>query len=291
MVEVRVALGHPRPSLENYRHALATWSAQYLVARVDGAPVACGMSVLFPGAEADHLLWADASVLPAFRSRGIGAQLLRLLSGRARELTKDGLKVEVKSDDPQSIRFVEHRGFVEMEREEEVELDLADLADVPPVQVPDGIEIVSYTDRPDLEQGMYDTDREASEDIPGLASGVQPGFDEWRTFAIDRPSRDLDLTLLALAGDEVVGVAYMERYGDRGFHNLTGVRRAWRGRGVATALKRTQISGARASGMKKLVTESHEDNAPMRTLNLKLGYRPTVANIVYHGPLQGDGTD
>jgi hypothetical protein len=33
------------------------------------------------------------------------------------------------------------------------------------------------------------------------------------------------------------------------------------------------------------VTESQHENEPMRTLNLKLGYAPTVANIVYRGPL------
>ena len=65
-------------------------------------------------------------------------------------------------------------------------------------------------------------------------------FEEWRSFAIERPSRDHELTLLALAGGEVVGVAYLEK---EGFHNLTGVRRAWRGRGVASALKRAADRG------------------------------------------------
>ena len=49
---------------------------------------------------------------------------------------------------------------------------------------------------------MYEVDREASADIPGLASSHDPTFEEWRSFAIERPSRDLDLTLLALADGE-----------------------------------------------------------------------------------------
>ena len=40
-----------------------------------------------------------------------------------------------------------------------------------------------------------------------------------------------------------------------------------------------------AKGVKRLVTESQHENLPMRQLNEKLGYRPTVANIVYQGPL------
>jgi hypothetical protein len=34
-----------------------------------------------------------------------------------------------------------------------------------------------------------------------------------------------------------------------------------------------------------MVTGSQHDNLPMRDLNEKLGYRPTIANIVYQGPL------
>ena len=132
---------------------------------------------------------------------------------------------------------------------------------------------------------MYEVDREASADIPGLASSHDADFEEWRIFAIERPSRALDLTFLAIADGRVVGVAYMELAGDRCFHNLTGVRREWRGRGVASALKRAQIAGATAKGVKRLVTESQHENQPMRRLNEKLGYRPTVANIVYQGPL------
>jgi mycothiol synthase len=61
--------------------------------------------------------------------------------------------------------------------------------------------------------------------------------------------------------------------------------RSWRGRGVASAMKRAQITGAHARGVKRLVTESQHENIPMHNLNEKLGYRPTIANIVYQGPL------
>jgi hypothetical protein len=46
-----------------------------------------------------------------------------------------------------------------------------------------------------------------------------------------------------------------------------------------------QIAGAHARGVKRLVTESQHENLHMRQLNEKLGYRPTVGNVVYRGPL------
>ena len=286
MIDVRCVVdGSARPPLENLHHARRSMDGRYLVARVEGVAVGCAMSVVFPGMSADPFLWGDVSVLPAHRSRGIGGELLRRVSARGRELGKQGLQLEVKAGDAHSIRFVEQRGFAETEREHEVELDPAALGEPPAVQPPPGVEIVSYAQRPDLEEEMYEVDREATADIPGLASSFDQTFEEWRRFAVERPTRDFDLTFLALAGGRVVGVAYMETLGETCFHNLTGVRREWRGRGVASALKRAQIAGAHARGITKLTTGSQEDNAPMRRLNEKLGYRPTIANIVYQGPL------
>src|SRR5262249_45205137 len=154
----------------------------------------------------------------------------------------------------------------EIEREHEVVFDLGALAAPPPVDAPAGVEIVSYAQRRDLEGGMYEGDREASADIPGLAAGHGQTFEGWRTHAIARPSRNSDLTLLALADGRVVGVAYMDGSGERCFHLLTGVARDWRGRGVASALKRGQIAAAHQADVKWLVTESQHENLPMRSL-------------------------
>jgi RimJ/RimL family protein N-acetyltransferase len=95
------------------------------------------------------------------------------------------------------------------------------------------------------------------------------------------------LTFIALAGDQVIGYAGLDHYGDDAFHGLTAVKRAWRGQGVATALKRSQIAAAKERGIKRLVTESEERNTPMRRLNEKLGYRPepSLSTVVLRGPL------
>lgn len=285
LVEVRRAVTEHAPDLDNLRHAQRSMSAVHLLARLDGEPVGCGMSCVFPGDAGSPFLWADASVVPAFRRRGIGETLLRQVSARGRELGKEGLQLQVVEDDEESIRFVEKRGYREVEREQEVVLELRSLEAAPPVEPPPGVVIVTRAERPDLEREMYEVDREASGDIPGLASSLQQTFEQWRSFAIERPSRDPELTFLALAGDRVVGVAYLDVIGGTPHHSLTGVVRDWRGRGVAIALKRAQIGAALARGHERLVTESHENNVPMRRLNENLGYQPRPGTITYRGPL------
>ena len=69
------------------------------------------------------------------------------------------------------------------------------------------------------------------------------------------------------------------------WHDMTAVGRRWRGRGVATTLKRATIAWAIAHGLELLETGNDDDNAPMRAVNLKLGYRPIPDMLTFRGPL------
>ena len=69
------------------------------------------------------------------------------------------------------------------------------------------------------------------------------------------------------------------------YHDMTAVRRAYRGRGIAGALKRATIAWAVAHGLEALDTGNDELNAPMRAVNLALGYRPAPDWIGLQGPL------
>ena len=100
----------------------------------------------------------------------------------------------------------------------------------------------------------------------------------------DRP----EATFIALAGDEVIGYAKFSLTAAQpttAHHDLTGVKRAWRGRGVARALKATQITWAKANAYEEVRTRNDERNAPIRHLNREFGYRPTVGRIYLKGPL------
>jgi GNAT superfamily N-acetyltransferase len=146
------------------------------------------------------------------------------------------------------------------------------------------VRIVSRAERPDVVEPMYEVSRAADEDVPGARVR---SFEEFRAVDIDRPARLPELCFVAIAGGEVIGYAILEDYGSEAHHGLTAVKRSWRRRGVALALKRTQIAAAKARGFRRLVTESEERNEPMRNLNLKLGYRPEpgLSMVVLRGPL------
>ena len=269
-------------TLEGFRHRERTWDALHFTAFLDGEPAGSGWT----GPRQDVALWTGFGSVPAKRGRGLGSALYGAVSGVARERELDGLFLEVLMADPDSLEWVERRGFEEVERQEALALELAGVGSVT-IEPPDGIEIVTRSKRPDLVREMYEVGVEAARDIPGLDGGKDPSFEKWAAFEIERPSRDPELCFIALAGARVVGFASLDVFPDDVFHGLTAVAREWRGRGVASALKRSQIAAAKERGFRRLLTESQHENEPMRRLNEKLGFRPepSMSTIVLRGPL------
>jgi RimJ/RimL family protein N-acetyltransferase len=66
---------------------------------------------------------------------------------------------------------------------------------------------------------------------------------------------------------------------------MTAVARDWRGRGIATTLKRATIAWAAGNGLEALESANDVDNAPMRAVNQRLGYRPLPDEVYVRGPV------
>jgi GNAT superfamily N-acetyltransferase len=171
-----------------------------------------------------------------------------------------------------------------------VSLDLTQIEE-PGVELPDGVTITTWAERPDLIRGIYDVALEAVPDIPGDEEDEVEPFEDWLAHEMqagpgDRP----EATFVALADDEVVGYSKFSLSDAQptvAHHDLTGVKRAWRNRGVARALKQAQIAWAKRSGYKRLETSNEERNEPIRRLNASFGYRPSGGHTLYRGPLSG----
>lgn len=238
----------------------------------------------FPG------LWANVAVLPGARRHGLGSALYAAVSEHARSAGKELLVGRTTEDEADALAFLAHRGFAEWERMKAVRLELAGLA--PPADVPpDGIEITSLEARPDLAPMLYEVAREALADIPGDAPPQLPdtieGFLARDVEAPSIPPWGYAVAVEVATGRPVGYASLSISAGSPtlGWHEMTGVARAWRGRGLAGLLKRATIRAAMEHGLEALEAHNDIDNAAMRTVNRRLGYRPLPDAIMFRGPL------
>jgi mycothiol synthase len=213
-------------------------------------------------------------VLPGLRGEGKGDALLQEIERWAREHGSTHLEGGIAEDDDASIAWAAERGYEEVGRNSRLVLDLTRI-DPPAVDPPAGIEIVVWADRPELAHGLWEVAREAGPDIPCEEDTDAGPFEEWLSRDMQGVSDDPRAVFVALDGDEVVGYAklsLMPERTDRAFHDLTGVKRAHRGRGIARALKATQIAWAKEHGYGSLQTSNEVRNEPIRRLNERHGY-------------------
>ncbi len=258
------------------------------LARLDGRPVGAGNAgriYMYPPEHPDW--WLELTVLPDARGRGVGSALLAAIAEAARQAGKEGLQGPTWDHRPEGQAFLAHRGFVEHERAKAVRLDLAESG--PGAPPPAGIRLVTLAERPDLVGQIHAVALETFEDIPGPDEPMRAGdLAEFRARDVDRPGIRGDGFWIALDGDEVAGYASVLVEPSRptvGIHDMTAVRRRWRGRGVARALKQATIDWARELGLEALETGNDTENVPMRAVNARLGYRPLPDIVFMRGPL------
>ncbi len=282
-------------SLDEIRWADATYPGSARFVAVDGGRVVGAATVgriyIHPPEYPD--LWASVVVEAGARRRGIGGRLLAAVSSHARAAGKRALQLRAWDDRPEGIEFLVHRGFVELERARMLRLPLAGL-EAPPVVVPPGITLTTLAERPDLIDGVHAVALEAFDDIPGGDEPMAAGdLAEFRARDVDRPGIRHDAFMIAIddASGEVAGYASLMLVPGSetvAWHDMTAVRRASRGQGIATVLKRATIAWAVVHGLTDLDTGNDEANASMRAVNQRLGYQPLPDEVTMRGPLQDD---
>ncbi|MDX6476003.1 MAG: hypothetical protein QOH95_1514 [Gaiellaceae bacterium] len=250
-----------------------------LLSELDGVPVGCGI------AAPSHFggrAFVAARVLPQYRRRGVGSALVRALSEHARGLGRDGINCFVYSDEPHSLAFVEQLGLVEVDYQLEQRRVIGAES---PADVPAGLEIAPLAGRrEELLRTAWDAVAvDAYRDLP-LPGEVTFTLEEWLREEATRPEG----SFVALEDGAVVGYAGLLEHANGSAtaeHGLTAVRRDRRRRGIARALKQTQLHWAARNGVVELVTWTQRGNEAMQAVNRGLGYLDRSKVITYQGPL------
>jgi mycothiol synthase len=249
----------------------------YLLAELDGNAVGCGFAA---PSDSPGRGFVAARVLPAARRRGIGGALLTKCASHLTQLGFPTAGSHVEGNDAGSLTFAHRFGFEEVDRQVE---QVRAIADESPAEPPEGVTFVTIAERPELLREAYPLGLEGWADM-ATAQPVTIPLDDWLTDEATFPAG----SFVALAGDEIVGYSGLCRRGDdlsTAEDGLTVVRRDWRRRGLATALKRAELAWAAANGIREIVTWTQRGNEGMRAANERLGYGYRSVTIDVRSPL------
>jgi GNAT superfamily N-acetyltransferase len=222
-------------------------------------------------------------VLPEYRRQGVGTHLLRALVAHVTDLGFPLASSLV--DDEDSLAFAHRFGFAEVDRQVE---QVRPIGVEPRPAVPPDVQIVTVAEDPTLwPRAYHQVGRVAMGDM-AVPSPIKVSLEEWEREWINTP----EATFLALAGpDEIVGLASLhldQDVPDRAEQGFTAVRADWRGRGIASALKRMTLWWAAEHGIREVYTWTQTGNENMRRLNEHLGFRYGLVSINVTAPLPLD---
>jgi GNAT superfamily N-acetyltransferase len=221
---------------------------------------------------------------PAYYGRGIGRRLYELVMSELQQFNPLTVDEWSRVDMPCRVGFLERRGFVEDMRVWRSTLDLTQFdasrfsADIAAVEAR-GIQLRSLAelgvDDPDVLRRIYENWLAVRDDVPLPPNDkrAETSFETWRERML-RPDLLPAGYLVAVDSDQYVGTSQLWRSPERGElrTGLTGVRREYRRRGIALALKVRSIEIARGAGYVSVVTENEINNQGMIGINDRLGF-------------------
>jgi GNAT superfamily N-acetyltransferase len=251
----------------------------HLVVADDGVLVGCG----FAGpSDSPERAVVQPRVRPDRRGRGIGTLVLDELLAHVTRLGFETASSWVDGNDARSLAFARRHGFEEVDRQVEQVRALGEEADA---EAPDRLALVTIEERPERLREAFDLALEGFADM-ATATPVTISLADWLADEATVPAG----SFLALSGGEIVAYSGLCRRPDGTVEDgLTVVRRAWRRRGVASALKRVKLAWAAAHGIPEVVTWTQSGNEGMRALNERLGYVYRSVSVLVRTPLPRAG--
>jgi mycothiol synthase len=292
-----------RKDVPTRRHADEHRQKQFLFERLigemDGTPIA---EAFYGESEWSHYpgkYVLGIRVDPEYRRLGFGSQVYDHIWDQlnAREPRPVALYAYAREDDPESMRFLEKRGFRVAQRNQFSQLDVPPFDPAPFTEklrrVEDsGVAIRSFkelmAEDADALRKAYEAGWEYLQDVPFPDPITKMPFEQYMA-EIEGPEGIPESWFVAVDGGRYVGMSQLWRVpadSSKLQTGLTGVARTHRRRGIATALKVRAILGAKEMGAKTIRTDNEEHN-PMYLLNVQLGFRPIPSWLAYKNQLSG----
>jgi GNAT superfamily N-acetyltransferase len=237
--------------------------------------------------------WIDGYVHPDHQVQGIGSALYDHVIAALQLFDPLALLCVVEEDKAHSLSFIKGRGWQEESRTWISRLNLTTFDSTPYARLgakmrAQGIEIKTFKelqDDPDRNHKLYDLRWAIQQDVPasGGVALTPIDFDFFVHNHLSGPNFIPEGYFVAVDGHEYVGLSNF--WGTDGRQTirtgLTGVRRSYRRKGIALALKLRAIAYAKQQGYTMIETNNASSNRPMLAINESMGFVKQPAVIVF----------
>jgi len=246
-----------------------------------------------------HKFELGVHVHPGHQRRGVGARLYERAMGELAAHDPIVVRHFLREDYDDGVRFAKQRGFVEERRAWESRLDLSRFDPARFAGAVERVEAQGIVLRtagelaagdPDFWQKLYDLDTTLGHDVPSPDPFTPTPFERWLPWFTESPTFLPDGFFIAVDNGHYVGLSALWRREtspdlDTG---LTGVRREYRRRGIALALKLRAIDYAMRAGAPVIRTDNAETNRPMLSINEALGFEKLPAWLTLRKNIRGE---
>jgi mycothiol synthase len=237
------------------------------------------------------------AVDPQWQGRGVGSALLSWLEARTRQrFAEDAgagsgsaepvprLRIFVEEKQQHQCMLLEESGYGVVRYYNEMHCPLS--APLPEAPLDHGLELVP------MEPGLSEAVRVAHNQVFADHWGSEPRDEESWGFVVNDPLARPDLSAVVLASSTGEVVAYQLASHDpdtavtrgfaEGYTDLLGVRREFRGRGIAQALLADAMRRFAAAGMDKASLDVDSENPTgAMALYRKMGYAPVNTSLAW----------
>ena len=225
----------------------------------------------------------ECAVIPAHRGMGVGTALYDHVLEDTLPRGIIQIMGMVQEDDEGALSFVEKRGYKEVKRDFFSCLQVQDFDDKAWQNNESGCEIVSLQSvfNEETLKALHQTFETIRVDIPRAAPPTPLSYEFYRDKVLGDPAFRPDLSRVAFCNRTLAGFStvFDGASENTAFQGLTGVRREFRGKGLATQLKRAVVLACKSAGLTELHTDNDTRNAPILAINQKFGFARGVATI------------